>query len=290
MDTDCHAMTVSAKKFYSLSSNTIDLVSESAFFARLKMRNGTFKLTQPSRFRELEVAFRPFIAERAASLHDILDVGVSTGLTTVELSKFLESCGATVHITATDLFVEAHIVEFAPGVTVFCDPEGWPLQYDLRGVTVRPWIRRLDYVTLAFAPLMLARVLLQPRLRARVRAGKSKQVQMITRSLPENGKINFVEDDIMSRSQHLAGRFDLVRAANILNTNYFSLDQIRTAIENIHSYLRGPGALFVVTRTNRAQENAGTLFELKEDGSFAALERVGGGSEIEKLLLDFRAP
>lgn len=44
-----------------------------------------------------------------------------------------------------------------------------------------------------------------------------------------------------------------------------------------------------MTRTNRAQENAGTLFELKEDGSFAALERVGGGSEIEKLLLDFRA-
>jgi hypothetical protein len=254
------------------------------------MRNGTFKLTQPSRFRELEVAFRPFIAERAAFLHDILDVGVSTGLTTVELSKFLERCGATVHITATDLFVEAHIVEFAPGVTVFCDPEGWPLQYDLRGVTIRPWIRRLDYVTLAFAPLLLARVLLQPRLRARVRAGKSRQVQMITRSLPENGKINFVEDDIMSRSQHLAGRFDLVRAANILNTNYFSLDQIRTAIGNIHSYLRGPGALVVVTRTNRAQENAGTLFELKEDGSFAALERVGGGSEIEKLLLDFRAP
>jgi len=289
MDTDCHAMTVSAKKFYSLSSNTFDLVSESAFFARLKMRNGTFKLTQPSRFRELEVAFRPFIAERATFLHDILDVGVSTGLTTVELSKFLESCGAAVHITATDLFVEAHIVEFSPGITVFCDPEGWPLQYDLRGVAVRPWIRRLDYVTLAFAPLLLARVLLQPLLRDRVREGKSRQVQMITRSLPENGKINFVEDDIMSRSQHLAGRFDLVRATNILNTNYFSLDQIRTAIENIHSYLRGPGALVVVTRTNRAQENAGTLFELKEDGSFAALERVGGGSEIEKLLLDFRA-
>jgi hypothetical protein len=44
----------------------------------------------------------------------------------------------------------------------------------------------------------------------------------------------------------------------------------------------------LLTRTNRSQENAGTLFELKEDSSLAVVRRVGGGSEVEKLLLDFR--
>ncbi|MBB4186324.1 hypothetical protein GGE07_002983 [Sinorhizobium terangae] len=282
-------MTVSASKFYSSSADTIDSASESAFFAKLKMRNGTFKLTRPSRFRELEVAFRPLIEQRTGSLHEVLDVGVSTGLTTVELASFLKGCGAAARITATDLFIEAHIVELGPGLKILCDPEGWPLQYDVSGIIIRPWVRRLDYVTLAFIPLVLGRKLLRPRLRSRIRAGMSRPVKMITRSLPSNGEIEFEENDIMRRSQHFVRRFDLVRAANILNTNYFSPDQIRTAIGNIHSYLRGPGALVMIARTNRAQENAGTLFELKEDGSFAVLERVGGGSEIEKLVLDFRA-
>jgi hypothetical protein len=281
-------MTVSARKFYSGNFNAADLAAESAFFSRLKMRNGTFKLTQVSRFRELEVAFRSIIMDRAHSLHQVLDVGVSTGLTTVELAHFLKDCGATVQITATDLFVQAHIVELFPEVTVFCDPEGWPLQYELFGVPIRPWIRRLDYATFAFIPLLLARTTLQPRLCSRIRAGRSNKVQMITRSLPQHCEIDFIEDDIMSPSEHLRGRFDLVRAANILNTNYFSVDQLKTAIANVYSYLRGPGAMVMVTRTSRTQENNGTLFELKDDGSFAVLGRVRGGSEIERLLLDFR--
>jgi hypothetical protein len=283
-------MTLSASKFYSSGTDTTDVALESAFFANLKMRNGTFKLTQPSRFRDLEAAFRPYVEERVGSLREVLDVGVSVGITTVELASFLTDCGGAPSIVATDLFIEAHIVEVVPGFRVFCDPEGWPLQYDVRGVAVRPWVRKLDYVTLAFIPLMLGRIALRPFLRSRIGAGMSRPVQMITRSLPSNGEIVFVENDIMRRSECFIRRFDMVRAANILNTGYFSPDQIHTAIANIHSYLRGPGALLMIARTNRARENAGTLFELNSNGSFAALERVGGGSEIESLVLDFRAP
>ncbi|APG88673.1 ATPGTP-binding protein (plasmid) [Sinorhizobium americanum CCGM7] len=281
-------MTLSASKFYSSGAETIDVALESGFFAKLKMRNGTFKLTQPSRFQELEVAFRPYVKERVVSLTEVLDVGVSTGLTTVELARFLADCGAASRIVATDLFIEAHIVELASWFRVFCDSEGWPLQYDVWGISFRPWIRRLDYVTLAFVPLVLGRSVLWPRLRSRIRAGGSRPVQMITRSLPSNSEIVFVENDIMCRAEDFTRRFDMVRAANILNIGYFSQEQIHSAIGNIHSYLRGPGALLILARTNRARENAGTLFELCENGSFAALERVGGGSEIEKLVLDFR--
>ncbi|PDT52901.1 MULTISPECIES: ATP-binding protein [Sinorhizobium] len=283
-------MNLSASEFYSSGVDTTDAVLESAFFAKLKMRNGTFKLTQPSRFQELEVAFRPHAQERAGSLREVLDVGVSTGLTTVELARFLSDCGSAASITATDLFIEAHIVELFPWFRVFCDPGGWPLQYDLRGIAIRPWIRRLDYVTLAFIPLMLSRSILQSRLRSRISAGVSTPVRMVTRSLPPNGAIVFVENDIMRQSERFIRRFDMIRAANILNTGYFSADQLHVAIENIQAYLHGPGALLMIARTNRAGENAATLFELDEEGSFTALERVGGGSEIERLVLDFRGP
>ncbi|HEV7307783.1 ATP-binding protein [Ensifer sp.] len=281
-------MVMSARQFYSGSEASTDYTRESEFFAKLKMRNGTFKLTRPSRFRELETAFRPVLTERSERLREALDVGVSTGVTTVELLRYLETCGAAPRITATDLFIDAHIVEVATGIRVLADPEGWPLQYDVAGLAIRPWIRRLDYVSLAFIPRHLASTILQPRLRALIRSGRSEPVQMITRSLSDADSIAFVEDDIMRRSADFAGRFDLVRAANILNRSYFSNDQIRTAVANIHSYLSGPGSLLIVTRTNEKGENGGTLFEVGADGSFSVVKRVGGGSEVEDLILGYR--
>ena len=89
----------------------------------------------------------------------------------------------------------------------------------------------------------------------------------------------------MTRSPELSHGFDLVRTANILNRNYFSDQDILRAIENIRSYLRKSGGLFLVTRTNASQKNAGTLFELDSRGSFKVLARVGKGSEIERLVL-----
>lgn len=282
-------MVMCAREFYSGNGGVPDCVRESEFFAKLKMRNGTFKLTQPSRFRELETAFRPALSQRAADVRDVLDVGVSTGITTIELLRFLESCGSAPRVTATDLFIDAHIVEVAAGFRVLADPEGWPLQYEVAGLAIRSWIRRLDYVSFAFIPRRLAHVLLQPRLRELIRSGRSKPVQMITRSLPPNDAITFVQDDIMRQSPDFVGRFDLVRAANILNKNYFSADQIRSAVTNIRAYLRGRGSLLVVTRTNEKGENGGTLFEVGGDGSLAVLMRVGAGSEVEELVLASRS-
>ncbi len=58
----------------------------------------------------------------------------------------------------------------------------------------------------------------------------------------------------MPRSTDFAGRFDLVRAANILNKSYFSTAQIRSAVSNIRSYLSGAGSLLIVTgRTRRVK-------------------------------------
>lgn len=282
-------MVLRATEFFSKEGASVcDPAAESAFFSALKMRNGTFKFTQPCRFSELERVIQPFVKERSGSLQEVLDIGVSTGVTTVEFANFLRSNGASAKVIATDLFINAHIVHAWPQLTVLADSEGWPLQYDFRGIVVRPWIRRLDYVTLAFVPRLLARWLLRARARALIAAGSSEVVQMTTRLLSNDGDILFVENDIMKRAPAFAGRFDFIRAANILNLNYFGERQINEAVANIRSYLRGPGALLLVTRTNSARRNAGTLFELLPSGTFQILKRIGGGSEIERQILRSR--
>ena len=276
-------MTSTAKQFFLVERRQADPVAESRFFSSLKMRNGTFKLTQPSRFAALEAEFRSVLANRAPHFRHVLDVGVSTGLTTIELADFLRAQGASAQVVGTDLFVQAHLVEIAPGLRVLADADGWPLQYDVAGRPIRAWIRRLDYVTLMVAPRFFARSALRPRLRRMIAEGRSLSVRMETTGLAERN-IELVENDIFVPTSRFVGRFDFIRAANILNLNYFPAKRIREGISNIRSYCCGARSLVLVARS-KGSHHDGTLFELGEDGTFAVRARVGNGSEIEALVL-----
>jgi SAM-dependent methyltransferase len=278
-------MTVTAKRFFSSPGSQADLALECEFFSNLKMRNGTFKLTRPSRFATLEAEFGPIVRDRVK--HGpcaVLDIGASTGLTTVELADFLRAQGAVPQVVGTDLFIEAHLVDLAPGIHVLSDPEGWPLQYGVAGIGIRAWVRRLDFITLAALPLLLARSLLQSRLRRRIAAGATESVRMESRAL-SGRPIRLLENDIFVPETGFEQRFDFIRAANILNLGYFGPDRLRIAIANIRAYCRGPGALLLVVKT-AGQRHDGTLFELGEAGIFKVLARIGNGSEIEGLVLE----
>ena len=279
-------MTLTANAFFSQNDEDIDPAIEAAFYGMLKMRNGTFKLTRVARFAEIEETFGKIFKTKATKIRSVLDIGVSTGITTLELANFLQSTGSPARITATDLYIEAHIVQPFRELRVLADPNGWPLQYDICGRAIRPWIRRMDYVTLTFLPRMLAHAVLQRRLKDLIQKGESRTVQLVSKRLSGRSDISFVEDDILTRSPVLSKRFDLVRAANILNRSYFSDQEILRAVGNIRSYLRDSGGLFLATRTNTSQINSGTLFELDPDKSFKVLARVGQGSEIENLVLE----
>jgi len=275
-------MTPAAKRFFASHAADADPALESAFFSALKMRNGTFKLTHPSRFAAVDAEFGPLVGERLRGPCAVLDIGASTGLTTIELAESLAAHGAKPQIVATDLFLDAHLVDLAPGVHVLADPEGWPLQYGVGGVGIRSWVRRLDYVTLAVLPRLLVRALLQGKLRRRIAAGKTQPVRMESRAL-RGRPIQLVQSDIFEPEPAFDGRFDFIRAANILNLGYFAPDRISLAIANIRRYCRGAGALLLVVKTGGAQHD-GTLFEMQPSGRFLALARIGQGSEIEPLV------
>jgi len=279
-------VTITATEFFNTSNIAVDPKVEAGFYGTLKMRNGTFKLTRASRFDEIEKVMGSALAERAARFRNILDIGVSTGITTAEFADFLSSTGAAADFVATDLYIDAYIVEPLRGVRILTDHDGWPMQYDIRGKVIRPWIRRLDYITLAFIPRTLARMYFQKQAADLISRGKHRAVRLISPRLAKRTDIRMIEDDILVRSPAFARSFDLVRAANILNRDYFSESSLGRAISNIHSYLRGPGAMFLITRTDSSSNNAGTLFELNDQLMFQVVERVGSGSEIEKWIVE----
>jgi phosphosulfolactate synthase (CoM biosynthesis protein A) len=85
------------------------------------------------------------------------------------------------------------------------------------------------------------------------------------------------------RSRELDKRYDMIRAANILNLDYFSDEFLAAALQSLGECLDAGGMLCVV-RTRSDGSNHGSLFEKAENG-FNAVQRIGDGSEIEHIVL-----
>jgi hypothetical protein len=112
------------------------------------------------------------------------------------------------------------------------------------------------------------------------------RIKLVTWRLRDNTDIELLDDDIMQPTPpQLRGRFEVVRAANILNRGYFSTQQLRESVRNLRDRLAGPGAFLIIVCTEETGRNHGTLFRLGHEGSFEVQTRVGRGSEIEDIVL-----
>jgi len=261
---------LTAKQYY--SALTPD--QEATFFAQLRPVNGVYRLTADHRMDDLNevvlsrwhaIAFRP---------KEIMDVGVSWGITTVEWLEALSGSGLKVHMVGTDVSLSAYIVPLWPGSYALKTADGYVLQ--VFGPTIERWKNRRNYRMLrGFA-----------RVAARGCSGREKLLLVSPRALRRCDAIEWANDDVLSpNSTQFLRRFDVIRAANLLNLCYFNGDQLRCAVANLKERLAGPGARLIVNRTWGDGSNHATMFQLTEAGHFDAEVRLGQGSEIEDVVL-----
>lgn len=278
-------MTLTATEFFSRPAGAVDLADEARFFARIKLRNSTFKRTDPGRFADLDDALIARLEKRGVP-GEALDIAISSGMTTLELDLALKQAGHTLRLTATDLAISALIVNLGGNWRALVDGTGHVLQYEYRGVALQPWRRRLDYVT----GMALVRAVANWRLAPRARAALAERrivrtVDLVSPRLRARSDIDLRQDDVTVRNPAFSGRFRVIRAANILNHGYFDEAVLRRAVANLVSYLDGPGALLLIVRTVGGGQHHGTLFRVAPDGvALDVLERFGDGSEIEDLV------
>ena len=281
-------MTLVASAFFTRMPSEISVQDEAAFFTALKVGNNTFKKTAPGRFAQLDAALVRNLADAKPRIGEALDIGISSGMTTLELNAALVAAGHSLRLTGTDLSLKAFIVPVAKGCRALIDGAGHILQYDLFGIPVRPWRRRLDY----FSGMIAVRACLNrtcaPRARRSLAANRVlRRVDLVSPKLLQRCDIAVEQDDITVENPAFGGRFDFVRAANVLNRDYFDEPTLRRALSHVVSYLAGPGALLLVARTLGRDEHHGTLFEMTEQGHrFRIIEQYGDGSEVEGLVLE----
>lgn len=277
-----------AKAFFESSDIELTPQVEQEFFASLMTSNKTYKTTFHRRFTDTDPLLLQELRQNGLQKPDILDIGVSSGISTVELFEVLRGGGLDAHIVATDLLVEALLVRVLPKCYVLIDPDGFPLRFDLPFGTMKPWVVQSDYgsgffilrKTVNLAMTRLCRRILRDR-----RDGRITRVKLVTPRMLSCDDIVVCKDDIARYNATFANRFDMIRAANVLNKGYFSTDVLSAMLANIHRYLRSAGATLFVVRTHEDNSNHGTLFRMGDDRKLRAVWRVGTGSEVEDNVL-----
>ena len=282
-------MALTATAFFSSPAEQISPRAEDEFFTSLKVRNRNFKQTGTGRLEALNDLIVNYLDRNSRQVHEVLDVGISSGITTLELYDRLVKSGCHPNVLGTDLVLNAEIVDVLPFCRALIDDYGDVLQYEIFGKALRPWRRRLDYVT----GMILVRGVVNRTCGTRARKLKTenagpdrKRVALVSRRFSEQPCLRAVEDDVMIQNPALTRRFDLVRVANVLNKDYFDTAALRTGLRHVASYLSGPGALLLVARTGARSGHQATLFELQDDEQLRIVERIGAGSEIESVALE----
>lgn len=269
---------------------------ERKFFRMIRQKNGTHKYTRSNRLddlNELVAALLP--SDRPLR---IMDVAVSSGISTIEWSESLDRAGVAHSMTAGDLNIQSHLVSIGRRLHVLADGSGYPLQFDINGVAVpNPPARRWLALYLPLILLMKGALRLVFRPRPVPTTGDaghwimSRPVTLVSPRLLAHPKIELIEDDIVANGS-LRDQFHVVRAANILNPSYFDEPTLVRIVTNLRDRLMASGLLVICTLTEEVEgdihsgmRNDGTVFALCAGGGLEVVGRIGAGSAIENLLL-----
>ncbi len=207
-----------------------------------------------------------------------LDVGASDGIATHEATTFLQQCfpNVDVHTTMMDLYsnlVRHHGLLYSIYRTTNEQPV--LLKVGPLGFRIGEGIRTRNPLNRFASWLILNWQWMQNGLR------KGKTISLINPIASSDTRIESLEWDMMVPNPDLMGRFNLVRASNILNPSYFSNELLSLAINNLKKYLCDDG-LFIISRNGDDGEN-GTVWRI-QNNVLHKIEDIGQGSLISELV------
>jgi len=261
------------------ASEAEQLAVEERFFSRLRMRNGTYKTTSSARMPEID-RYCADLPGTDGALR-LLDIGMSSGVTSLELLLAFDAAHRRVELTGADLVIAGRLLCAGP-VEVLLDSSGYVLQ-----VAVGQHARGRPHAARA----SLLRWMLDVAMKscgsiAALLSTKTVAVPLVSAVLPSRADARFCEADIFVLNPEWRGNFWLVRAANVLNRDYFSEAQLRLGLQNLEQYVSRNGYLLLNRTHDTDRSNHGSLLQRLDDGSFVVAHRFGDGSELESLQVE----
>ncbi|MCG8548171.1 MAG: hypothetical protein MJE12_28565 [Alphaproteobacteria bacterium] len=246
-----------------------------------------WKLTFSGRLPLTEGAILHFLAqqkpgERSAPIR-LLDLGASDGITSFNLLKAMRHEGLQgIELTIADL--STRLLRYRKGhVTEYRTSYGLPVLVCVGRLGLR--LPRTEYVWNLPANLLAAWYVRRRRFRDAM--VQDLEISLINPAADHDPETRVIEMNCMDFDESLIGRFDVIRASNILSPRYgFCGSKLQTALLNLHAYLRDGGCLLVSRNDNVTEIERGSTWT-KESTGFVHLEDFGGGSEIKEAVNDF---
>jgi hypothetical protein len=277
------------------SSTPVPPSVEDAFFTNIITSRGVWKTTQHHRLDSLNALVTAVAKRNALIPRVVMDVGISSGITTLEWIEALANAGFKVNVIATDLTLTVYLVEIAPGLRVLVEPNGFVLQVAVGGFGFRPWCSKRDYALGTFLPKRLAAAVAAARLSrlglplVHSAAADTERIhgplKLVTAALRRHPGVLLMDDDLLAPNRpELTATADILRLANVVQETYFTPEQIALIVRNVRERCRGPGSLVAVCRNVDNALN-GSILSLTPNGGFRLEERLGAGSEVEQAFL-----
>ena len=253
---------------------------EAAFFASLHQSNGTTRMTSRRRLDDVNAAIATHLP--TVSTLEVLDAGISSGISSLEWLLSLDLLGHRRTMTAFDRVLSARLFRIGR-LQMLAEREGHVLLIHTGwNALTRPvrktasWRNRIVRAAFRIGDTTAY-------LGGVARAGR--EVLLVSWRLSSRSDVRLMERDIFNPAPDWIGRFHVVRVANLLNRSYFPEATLRLGLENACSWVR-PGGLIAVARTESDGRNDATVFRRDAKG-FTVAVRVGAGSEVETLVSSF---
>jgi SAM-dependent methyltransferase len=229
-------------------------VPDEEVFPFIRLPNGTFKTTEANRMTDVDERLAAILGRESRD-YDILGVACSSGTCTTELAETLNKHGIRHRLFASDLYLHAIRLLLPPFTILYCKNQ-FVLQVDV----ARYAFPNTPPSRLSSCIFAIARWL--------IRVGQSvglpgTRVPLLS-SAARHAAIQFSDGDVFGEVYQAdpALRFDVIRVANLLHTNYFTEREIERAIANVKLHLR-PGGFLVLARSEN-KINRASIYWLRD--------------------------
>lgn len=266
-----------SEKYLRLDLRSLGRVRDEALlghlYRRVGLHSGISKQTSANRFAALEDTTLELLA--GFDCPHIHDVGVSSGITSVELYEAASRRQLNFKLTVSDRYAQFYAEQRGLATHIFDADARLQCSYlaMLYGDHHTGWKYPLSVLLHRSAPDKPGTnaqgfLLYHPKLLTLIDAGKAANIAF----------------DVLEPSQ--LAQFDYVRCMNLLNAGYFSSADLAQGLKVLAASLRPEGILQIGRTDQQGVNNVG--FYRLTGSQFSLVKNIGAGSEIASLIEQVR--
>jgi len=261
------------KYFFVININKLENITDKnvihMLYRLFYTNDGPTKQTIAGRFDDIDQIALKYMDDQYNIIHDI---GVSSGITSIELYKKLE-----LHKMHSEFYISDKFSRFTVSNNKICKIYDSNNQLTFGYVSI---FLASDKIRYFFISKLLFKII------SKLSDNKMNMSQIIlydheVKNLIYKQKIIDIEYDVFS--SRISEKFTFIRCMNLLNLGYFNKRKIVDAINTIKNSLKEDGVL-LIGRTLPNNMNKASFFK-KKHNQLNLVEDINGGAEIKDLIL-----